>query len=85
MAQIINGKQIANKIKDEIVKEIAKLPTRPNLAIILVGQKTDSELYVLLKEKEAKKCGIDTHLYKFDEDATEADLLKCIDFIADSY
>ncbi len=80
-AQIINGKQIANKIKDEVVKEIAKLKDHPNLAIILVGQKPDSQLYVSLKEKEGKKCGIDTNLYKFDEDASEEELLQCINFL----
>jgi len=79
--QIIDGKKIAEKIKDGIVKEIQKLKDRPNLAIILVGERTDSKLYVDLKQKEAKKCGIDTHLYKFDEDADEEELLQCINFI----
>ncbi|MFA5318679.1 MAG: bifunctional 5,10-methylenetetrahydrofolate dehydrogenase/5,10-methenyltetrahydrofolate cyclohydrolase [Patescibacteria group bacterium] len=81
MTQIINGKKIADKIKDGIVKEIAKLTDRPNLAIILVGERIDSELYVNLKQKEAKKCGIDTHLYKFEENASEEELLQCINFI----
>ncbi|MFH1326029.1 MAG: bifunctional 5,10-methylenetetrahydrofolate dehydrogenase/5,10-methenyltetrahydrofolate cyclohydrolase [Candidatus Falkowbacteria bacterium] len=81
MTKIINGKIIADKIKDEIVKEIAKLKDHPNLAIILVGEKSDSQLYVLLKEKEGKKCGIDTNLYKFNEDTSENKLLKCIEFL----
>ena len=81
--QIIDGKKIAEKIKDGIVKEIQKLKDRPNLAIILVGSRADSELYVNLKQKEAKKCGIDTHLYKFDEKTTEEELLQCIKFLND--
>ena len=39
MTQIINGKKIADKIKNGIVKQIAKLSDRPNLAIILVGER----------------------------------------------
>jgi methylenetetrahydrofolate dehydrogenase (NADP+) / methenyltetrahydrofolate cyclohydrolase len=80
--QLIDGKRIAEKIKDDIVKEILTPgDERPNLAIILVGEREDSQIYVRLKEKEAKKVGIDTHLYKCDSDISEADLLATIDFL----
>ncbi|MFC1678326.1 bifunctional 5,10-methylenetetrahydrofolate dehydrogenase/5,10-methenyltetrahydrofolate cyclohydrolase [Patescibacteria group bacterium] len=80
MASIINGTQIAEKIKDNIVKEIAKLGgARPNLAIIFVGERADSKLYVQLKEKEAKKVGIDTHLYKCPSNTPEKDIIEMID------
>ncbi|MEK7068098.1 MAG: bifunctional 5,10-methylenetetrahydrofolate dehydrogenase/5,10-methenyltetrahydrofolate cyclohydrolase [Patescibacteria group bacterium] len=81
MCQIINGNALAEKIKDKIVSEVQKLPSRPNLAIILVGERPDSTLYVARKEKEGKKCGIDTHLYKFGEDASEQELLDCIGYL----
>ena len=71
MAQIIDGQAMAEKIKNNIVKEITKLNARPNLAIILIGDREDSKLYVNLKEKEAKKVGIDTHLYKCLKNVTE--------------
>lgn len=84
--QIIDGKKLAEKIKDKIVKDIIKLNggqpdralARPNLAIILIGEREDSKLYVSLKEKEAKKVGIDTHLYKCGENISEAELLEMI-------
>jgi methylenetetrahydrofolate dehydrogenase (NADP+)/methenyltetrahydrofolate cyclohydrolase len=77
--QIIDGKKLAEKIKDEIVQEIVKLNgQRPNLAIILVGERQDSKLYVSLKEKEAKKVGIDTHLYKCAESISQNQLLEII-------
>ena len=79
MAKIINGKKLAEKIKDNIVKEIAELKgERPNLAIILIGGREDSELYVSLKEQQAKKVGIDTHLYKCPENITERKILEMI-------
>jgi len=86
MGKIIDGQKLAKKIKDKIVKEILKLndnkpncPNRPNLAIILVGDRTDSKLYVNLKEKEAKVVGIDTHLYRLPAETPESDILEVID------
>lgn len=81
MSQLIDGKKIAEKIKDNITQEIFKLGTRPNLAIILVEGRGDSDLYVSLKEREAKKVGIDTHLYKLASEVKESDLLEIINFL----
>jgi len=80
--KIIDGKLIAETIKDNITKEIFNiLPNHPSLAIILVGNKPDSEIYVSLKEREAKKVGIDTHLYRLDSKVEEKELLEVIDFL----
>jgi methylenetetrahydrofolate dehydrogenase (NADP+) / methenyltetrahydrofolate cyclohydrolase len=85
---LINGKKIADKIKDEIVAEILlsnnndiHAPARPMLAIILVGERPDSELYVSLKEREAKKVGVDTTLYRLPANAPEAELEEMIKFL----
>ncbi len=80
--KIINGKKIAEEVKDEITSNIFNdQSTRPSLAIILVGERTDSELYVSLKEREAKKVGIDTHLYRLETESSEEELLAVIDFL----
>ncbi len=89
MVVIIDGQKLAEKIKDKVVREIVETQNfaslqngpRPNLAIILVGNREDSELYVSLKEKEAKKVGIDTHLYKLTEKCAEAEILEVIDYL----
>lgn len=82
MVQKIDGQAIADRVKAKIAKEINKLKgLRPNLAIILVGEREDSKLYVSLKEREGKKVGIDTHLYKMDADVSEEELLKVIAFL----
>ncbi|MCX6800084.1 MAG: bifunctional 5,10-methylenetetrahydrofolate dehydrogenase/5,10-methenyltetrahydrofolate cyclohydrolase, partial [Candidatus Falkowbacteria bacterium] len=54
---------------------------RPSLAIILVGQREDSMLYVNLKEKQAREVGIDTNLYRLDNDITEKKLIEAIQFL----
>jgi methylenetetrahydrofolate dehydrogenase (NADP+)/methenyltetrahydrofolate cyclohydrolase len=86
--QIIDGKRIADKIKDEIVAEILlannndiHATARPNLALILVGNRADSELYVSLKEREAKKVGVDTHIYKFSDNTPQAEIEETIKFL----
>jgi len=65
-----------------LVKKIVKLNgKRPNLAIVLIGEREDSMLYVKLKEKEAKKVGIDTHLYKCSESTTEKEIIETIKYL----
>ncbi|MFH0950868.1 MAG: tetrahydrofolate dehydrogenase/cyclohydrolase catalytic domain-containing protein, partial [bacterium] len=80
--QLIDGKQLAENIKKDIAQKIYALgEPRPNLAIILVGDRPDSQLYVSLKERQAKIVGIDTHLYKCAESITEQELLDMIGFL----
>jgi len=81
----IDGKALAEKVKDKIAKEIFKLlqngGTRPSLAIILVGDRPDSQIYVSLKEQEARKLGIDTNRYDMEENVSEAEILETIKFL----
>lgn len=80
--ELIDGKKIAEKIKDEVATAIHKLNgPRPNLAIILANEREDSKLYVSLKEQEAKLVGIDTHLYRLEDATSENELLGVIDFL----
>lgn len=86
MSEIIDGRQMAEKIKDRVVEEILAInqgdkscPKRPNLAIILLGNREDSEIYVSKKESEAKKVGIDTHIYRCAENTPETEVFAMID------
>jgi len=82
MVKIIDGKMIAERIKDEITQAIFELNgPRPSLAIILVGSREDSKIYVALKQREGVKVGVDTHLYEFEADSSEDDLLASIKFL----
>ncbi|MFA6194964.1 MAG: bifunctional 5,10-methylenetetrahydrofolate dehydrogenase/5,10-methenyltetrahydrofolate cyclohydrolase [Patescibacteria group bacterium] len=82
MVTLIDGQQIAEKVKDEITKGIFALRgVRPNLAIVLVGERSDSQLYVSLKEREGVKVGVDTHTYRLPENISEQELLDIIGFL----
>lgn len=82
MVKIIDGKALAEKIKDQIFAETKKdFVNRPHLAVVLVGNRPDSELYVALKEKAAKSVGIDISIYKFTELESEGEVIKTIEFL----
>ncbi len=59
---IIDGKKISNEIKEEIIREVAKIKKSggkvPHLAAILVGHDGGSETYVAHKVKLASKWGL---------------------------
>lgn len=83
MAQILDGKGIADQIKAEIKEEVqamvARGEKRPNLATILVGENPASHTYVSHKIKACKEVGfVSTHL-QFSEDITEEYLLRKMD------
>ena len=60
MAVIIDGKALAAKICAEVAAEAAKLPRKPKLAAVLVGNDPASQIYVRNKERDCVKCGIDS-------------------------
>ncbi len=88
-SKIIDGKAIAERIKDQIVEEVLALNSqkvqnaevRPNLAVVLIGTNEESEIYVSKKTEEAMKVGIDTHLYRFCEDDEQEDIIKTIEIL----
>ena len=82
MVKKINGLEISEKIKDEIAAGVFLDPeNRPNLAIIMVGERPDSKMYVSLKQREGLKVGIDTHLYFLEETVTQPELIEVIKFL----
>jgi len=81
MAQIIDGKQVAEAIRAELKREIAVLQRRgvvPGLAVVLVGNDPASEVYVRGKRKTCAELGINSFDYDLPADCTERRLLDLI-------
>jgi len=76
MVTIIDGKALANQLKEELKEEVAKLPTKPVLAVIIVGENPASQVYVRHKHRMAEAIGITSIQKKFPESISEEDLLK---------
>lgn len=81
-AKIIDGKEIATKLRQEIALEVAEIKKnfniKPSLVVILVGNDPASEVYVRNKEKAAHSVGMNSLQYRLAEDTTEAELLAKI-------
>ena len=83
MADIIDGKAFAAKIRAEVKEDSDKLISQkqvdPCLAVVLVGENPASKVYVGQKSKMAKECNIKTRDYKLEESTDQETLLKLIE------
>ena len=75
---IIDGKLISKKVKEEVKAEVKKLPTKPCLLVILVGNDQASQIYVASKEKACKATGIETRTLVFDENVPQKEIIAQI-------
>lgn len=78
---IIDGKKIADKINLAtalMVKKIKKDGYDPKIAVFLVGQRPESEIYVRQKEKLAIKLGFGFELKRFPKSIRQNDLSRAI-------
>ena len=73
---IIDGKKIAEQLRDKIKSDIKKMSdnNKPGLAVILIGEHPASQIYVRNKEKFANEVGINSSVLRFDENISERDL-----------
>jgi methylenetetrahydrofolate dehydrogenase (NADP+) / methenyltetrahydrofolate cyclohydrolase len=79
MTIIIDGLITAQKIKNELKKEIKRMKTKPGLAVVLVGSDQASKVYIRNKQKACEEVGINSFLYEFKSTVSEKTLLKQID------
>jgi len=78
---IIDGKKLANEIKQDLKKRVEDLKKKgiiPKLAIILVGEDPSSKIYINMKMISGKEVGIETELHKFPENFEEKELIELI-------
>ena len=80
---IIDGRSIANTLLLDVREKIEKLPTKPKLVVLLVGENPASLSYIKQKERSAIIAGIDFELRQMSVDTTEQELLSCIHKIND--
>ena len=76
---IINGKEIADTILLEIKTEIEKLLNKPVLAVIQIGDKKESSIYIKKKREACELVGIKSQVINFDTNVTNDEICNQID------
>jgi 5,10-methylene-tetrahydrofolate dehydrogenase/methenyl tetrahydrofolate cyclohydrolase len=81
-AQLIDGKLIAQQVRDGVAAEVAKRTAagkpRPSLATVLVGDRVDSATYVTSKGKACQELGMSSVNHHLPADISQEDLEKVI-------
>ena len=81
MATIIDGKNLAKKIRENLRIECDELKKKgiiPKLAVIMVGNNPASKVYVKNKSKACEDVGIQYDEYLLGEDTTQQELINLI-------
>jgi methylenetetrahydrofolate dehydrogenase (NADP+)/methenyltetrahydrofolate cyclohydrolase len=72
---IIDGKQIAQNLRNDIAQQVKKLDRAPGLAVILVGDDPASAVYVRNKDNACKEVGFYSEKINKPADITQKELL----------
>ncbi|KAG4913687.1 hypothetical protein JHK86_054120 [Glycine max] len=80
MATVIDGKAVAQIIRSEIADEVRLLSQKygkvPGLAVVIVGNRKDSQSYVGMKRKACAELGIKSFDVDLPEQVSQAELIK---------
>lgn len=81
-ARLIDGKAIAQSIKNQVAGAVAKLQAaggrRPGLAVVLVGENAASQVYVRNKRRSCEEVGVLSIAHDLPADTSETELLDLI-------
>jgi len=78
MAIILDGKALAQQVRNQVREEVEKSGLDPGLAVIIVGENPASRIYVDSKKKDCEACGIRSEEFTLPADAGEEKLLEII-------
>lgn len=81
-AKIIDGKQVAADMREELKREVAELKKKgivPGLGVVLVGEDPASKSYVTAKEKACEEIGIYSDDNRLPANTSQKDLMALIE------
>src|SRR6195256_2755495 len=82
MANLIDGRAIAEKVYVDLRKEIAELKSRgltPGLAVVLVGDNAASRAYIRSKDKMSRELGLHSVKLELPASTSQAELLARVE------
>jgi len=81
-AELIDGKAIAETIRNEVAADVAALASRgvvPGLTVVLVGDDSASATYVGAKEKASKAAGMNGETIRLSASTSQDELLALVE------
>jgi len=78
-AKIIDGKAMAEKLRQQLTVQVEKLPSKPHLAVVLVGNDEASIIYDRNKKRAAEAVGMSCTIHHLPQETTEEELLNLLD------
>lgn len=78
----INGKQIAEDIKNTLKERVAKLPRKPRLDIVYAGKNPVIEGFLRMKRRMGEDLGVETNVHHFPATVSQKSLIDEIQKIA---
>ena len=84
MAELISGKIVSAKVKDDVRKEteiLAEKGIKAGLAVVIVGNNPASRVYVNSKKKACEEVGFASYEYALPEETTQQELLDLVDVL----
>lgn len=82
MAKIIDGKAVAQNVKDDVAAQTRQLKEQgitPGLAVVIVGDDSASRVYVNNKKKACAQVGFYSEEYALPAQTTQQELLELVD------
>ncbi|MBL0318076.1 MAG: bifunctional methylenetetrahydrofolate dehydrogenase/methenyltetrahydrofolate cyclohydrolase FolD [Alphaproteobacteria bacterium] len=83
MTTIIDGKKVAQSLRDQLAIDVAQFKNEhgfaPGLAVVLVGMNPASQVYVKNKCVQTKEVGMESFSFELPESTSQAELLKLVE------
>jgi methylenetetrahydrofolate dehydrogenase (NADP+) / methenyltetrahydrofolate cyclohydrolase len=73
-AEIIDGKAVAGKVREEVKRDVEAMSRKPGLATVLVGDDPASAVYVRMKREDSAEVGIESFHHEPGGDIAPDDL-----------
>jgi methylenetetrahydrofolate dehydrogenase (NADP+)/methenyltetrahydrofolate cyclohydrolase len=77
-AQIIDGRAVAARVREEVAREISDMDVTPGLATVLVGDDPASAVYVRMKREDSAEVGIESFHHEPGADVSAEDLASLL-------
>ncbi len=80
-AKLIDGRKIAEEIKNSLRNKIEKLKKEgcvPKLSVVLVGENPASQIYVRMKTRACQELGVESPTINLSAEISQAELLDTI-------